>query len=496
MIQEHQRRPATRRILLVAGPRNGEMSALARSLKATETGPYRFKIVYDGDPGMDPAFWTETTASVHAVLFLSWRALPLRARRSSPGVRNLVYLHDSNRFDITNELAVETCEAMGAHMFIFESPSLEAAACPFVPETSSCPRFVCDGRGFASQNFTAPIGVALEGSSIPEPIRAPKIVRGPGEKPRILLLADVRGWAFSQNLLDLVKYLGSDFDFDIDYVAEIEKEHRLPDWNLYDLVYVAYHRWSVADLVPEERRVGCLRSRWLFVEEGRVTDADIDVVQAGVAFHTTCLASARELEGMASGVVFRNLTNPVDMDRFLDMTQVEGVVPTWCGNAQHFSGAAATDVKGFYSIFRPVVRKLHLNAAVAEYHTSRVPPDEMPAFYLRGSVYVAPSLYEGASNSIMEAMASGLVVITTDTGNHRDMREYALQHFGTSGIVIVPTRTQEAFAEALSEVAGMTVGGRRELGLVNRKTISEGFSWAAWAGRYRQFFLDALEAAG
>jgi glycosyltransferase involved in cell wall biosynthesis len=346
-----------------------------------------------------------------------------------------------------------------------------------------------------SKQFTTALDAVFEANPLAETEEAPYRVRVPGAKPRILLLADVRGWAFDQNLSDLRRYLQDDFDFTIDYVAEIEREHRIPDWNAYDLVYVAYHRFSVHPLIPERKRVGCLRSRWMFAETRRAADAEREAIQSYVAFHTTCETCYRELEPLADGVVFRNLTNPVAMDRFPAVTQVEDVVPMWCGNAQHFSGADATDVKGFYSIFRPVVRKMGLLAEVAEYNTCRRRPEEMPEFYLRGSVYVAPSLYEGASNAIMEAMACGHVVIVTDTGNHRDMREYALRNLGSTGIIIVAERTQAAFREALVAVAAMPLAARRELGRVNRKTIEQGFSWEAWKSRYREFFKTALEVS-
>jgi len=52
--------------------------------------------------------------------------------------------------------------------------------------------------------------------------------------PRVLLLSDVRGWAFDQQLHDLIRYLGERADFTIDYVAEWfvngESVGELPHW--------------------------------------------------------------------------------------------------------------------------------------------------------------------------------------------------------------------------------------------------------------------------
>jgi glycosyltransferase involved in cell wall biosynthesis len=44
-----------------------------------------------------------------------------------------------------------------------------------------------------------------------------------------------------------------------------------------------------------------------------------------------------------------------------------------------------------------------------------VPPDEAPAVYRSADVFVSPTYSEGFSNTILEAMASGLPVVTTDS---------------------------------------------------------------------------------
>jgi len=46
---------------------------------------------------------------------------------------------------------------------------------------------------------------------------------------------------------------------------------------------------------------------------------------------------------------------------------------------------------------------------------------EMPDLYRKGNVFVLPSLNEGMSNSLLEAMASGLAVIATDTGGTKEL---------------------------------------------------------------------------
>jgi glycosyltransferase involved in cell wall biosynthesis len=112
----------------------------------------------------------------------------------------------------------------------------------------------------------------------------------------------------------------------------------------------------------------------------------------------------------------------------------------------------------------------------------------MTNFYCQSNVALCASKYEGASNSVMEAMASGLAVIATDVGNHREMMESQLQHFGETGIKIVD-RTEDAFVSALQE---MTPDKVRHMGEINRKEIFDRWSWNVWSSLYTNFWECAL----
>lgn len=101
---------------------------------------------------------------------------------------------------------------------------------------------------------------------------------------------------------------------------------------------------------------------------------------------------------------------------------------------------------------------------------------------MRGlDVYVLPSLAEGISNSILEAMATGLPVVATDVGGNADLVDH-----GLTG-EIVPPGDEVALARAIT--AWASDPGRRHLaGGLGRRRAEERFSLDAMVARYLRVY--------
>lgn len=65
------------------------------------------------------------------------------------------------------------------------------------------------------------------------------------------------------------------------------------------------------------------------------------------------------------------------------------------------------------------VSNAYLNSKVTFLGT--IKHDDLPNFYQNADVFILPSLNEGMSNSLLEAMASGLAIIATDTGGVKEL---------------------------------------------------------------------------
>ena len=117
-------------------------------------------------------------------------------------------------------------------------------------------------------------------------------------------------------------------------------------------------------------------------------------------------------------------------------------------------------------------------------------PDAVPnpfPFMLGADVFVCSSLYEGFSNVILEAMALGKPVISTD---HRHGANEIIED-GKNGI-LVPSRDPESMAGAILKVLG-DAGLRERLGAEAKKR-SEDFSKDRMISEYEELFARMMEA--
>ena len=136
---------------------------------------------------------------------------------------------------------------------------------------------------------------------------------------------------------------------------------------------------------------------------------------------------------------------PAGLERFQsENLQNRTIRIGWAGNSQWVVG----DLKGINTILRPAVSALQEAGYNVELITSdrlnrMIPHDEMPGFYNGIDVYVCASSCEGTPNPVLEAMACGVPVVSTDVGLVPELFGDKQKHF------ILKERSVECMVDTL-----------------------------------------------
>ena len=117
-----------------------------------------------------------------------------------------------------------------------------------------------------------------------------------------------------------------------------------------------------------------------------------------------------------------------------------------------------------------------------------IPQAETPPYYRTGDVFALSSEFDNSPNVLLEAMACGLPVVSTDVGGVREFVDPA------RGSVLVPAGDARALAASLSRWLS-SPDNARSSGDHNRRFVVENFSWRRSALRLLEVYREVLSAA-
>ena len=137
---------------------------------------------------------------------------------------------------------------------------------------------------------------------------------------------------------------------------------------------------------------------------------------------------------------------PKSLERFNNTNRTLTI--GWVGNSEWNKG---TDHKGINTIIKPAVDNLIKKGYSVELLTSdkidkHIPISEMVNYYEKIDIYVCASVNEGTPNPVLESMACGVPVISTDVGIVRDALGETQRHF------ILNERSVECLENAIIEM--------------------------------------------
>jgi glycosyltransferase involved in cell wall biosynthesis len=130
-----------------------------------------------------------------------------------------------------------------------------------------------------------------------------------------------------------------------------------------------------------------------------------------------------------------------------------------------------------------------LGVADAVTFTGFVPRHDMPMLYRRADIFVLPSQNEGMSIALLEAMASGLPVVVTDTaGGTTELVQDEVNGY------VVPWADVWALTRALAMLVN-DKEGRSHMGCNSRRMVKS-FSWSFLTQKYLEFCAHTTNDSG
>lgn len=157
----------------------------------------------------------------------------------------------------------------------------------------------------------------------------------------------------------------------------------------------------------------------------------------------------------------------------------------WVGNSKFTDSEGDDDLKGVRKIIKPAIEELinegyEIEPKFADRNEGYIPHDKMPKYYNSIDIYVCASKNEGTPNPVLESMASGVPIISTDVGIVRDafgekQKEYILKN-----------RTKEELKEKLIDLVN-NKEKLKELSNENLKQIQT-WTWKDKCDQFKEFF--------
>lgn len=276
---------------------------------------------------------------------------------------------------------------------------------------------------------------------------------GSDSKIRIALVPDKPGWAFDNITKELVRHLSDEFEFKIIYAVDIDN---IADVLIVakdcDLVHVFWRGFLAAYTEPyAQNRIKNLGLTRAAFEEKYVSgkifstevydhlllDDDESYRTPQLFIDNDSLLTNYAVCSWKLQKIYNNLPNlrlrpksvlpdgvdlslfaPCSLERFSQASLRHRAIRFgWVGNSKW----TLNDLKGIASIIKPAIQQLQQEGYWIDLYTSDrqdklIPHEEMPTFYNGIDCYICASIHEGTPNPVLEAMACGVPVISTDVG--------------------------------------------------------------------------------
>ena len=271
-------------------------------------------------------------------------------------------------------------------------------------------------------------------------------------KKRICLVADIPNWAFDMIAQKVKKDLSYKYDIKIDYYDMYSEPESLFECfernNDCDLIHFFWRKALLqieSDTFKEKvntsgkdvkeyineiklKTSSCVYD-FLYLEEK-------DIKQYASVFNDyikNYYVSTKKLldiyktidaykkpDMVVHDICDSEIFTPINLERFeMENIKDREIVLGWVGNSARKVGEI--DLKGLHSIIKPVIKELkeegfNIREDYADRNVRWRTTEEMPDYYSGIDICLCTSIHEGTPRPVLEAMYSGIPIISTDVG--------------------------------------------------------------------------------
>lgn len=352
------------------------------------------------------------------------------------------------------------------------------------------------------------------------PLHLPKVIEREAndqKRSKIALIIDTDNWAFGNISRQLKRYLSDRFEFmvipmdiidNIDQVFLMARDCEIVHffWREHlTLIGTPYFRSYVETL-----GLNYAEFEQRFIKSKRITTSvydhllldEIETKKRSILY--TNLIDAYTVGSQKLNAIYSNIQGypkptmstedgvdltmfgPRNIERFQEMEH-RSLVVGWVGNSKWAS--ELEDFKGVHSILKPALHQLQaeglkITPFFADRQERFIPHHLMPDYYSKIDLLVCTSKIEGTPNPVLEAMACGVPVISTDVG-------IVPQTFGPLQQEFI---LKERSVECLKATLRTVLRDRLILKKLSEENLESirGWDWSIKAENFHCFFSSVL----
>lgn len=343
-------------------------------------------------------------------------------------------------------------------------------------------------------------------------------------RPRVALIVDSDSWALANIAREIIKHVSDEFEFDLLTSRDVEQPMLLLEMTKdYDLVHYLWREPLSCISEPWQRdRIDQLYGSWndfvsqvisprpitfsvfdhLFLTESEIAHRLPLFTQLSNGYTVSSRILQRIYQDI-QGYPDPDMETPdgVDLTKFKPASTARFIGNEhrplrvgWAGNSAwnaHTEEGRLRDPKGFHTILRPALDLLKARGVVVEeYFADRqirqISHDRMPEYYNSLDILICCSEGEGTPNPVLEAMACGVPVISTNVGIVSEAFGPQQKHF------ILKERNPVLLADAIEEL----VKKRHLLHVLSQENQQwiKRWDWSIRTDAYRRLFRHHIKA--